>query len=949
MSMKKITAFLLCAVMSVSSAVPIFAEEIAEEEPKNVVLYEEFADFEGGIPSGFKSGAANLTAEDGAVHIGKGQNLVKELDNTVFGRVGISARVRFHYTNGEGFLFTVSDGKNEYKGVQATPKGNVRIFNGKKDWAADTAEPYKAQQWYDLRVLYDLTGQTVSLYIDGKAIIEKLQIAMQLEEINSVSFKCTLGGMDVDNVEIASYGNGVSEVDTYNDTFLMAESSKAKYKDNIMQLSMLDPSVKCFERDGAFYVPLSFLLEAYEISSTLNTQDKSVVFSVNDDKYRIYESGSVYMKNSTECRAKYDTVSVNDVLYIPVETAKTIFGKSVLYSGKIAVLSDSAVSLSKYAGVIKNAEIQLGGSGESAKEDMLDFSKAESILPDDILNKLTLSGNGIEKELVEVNDENVSFKQALAIETLTTPQNYWDSKIYYNVDDKDISMGDICLISFYARTISSTDESTNAQTEVVFEQQVSPWGKLAVSALAMDGQWRKYYTSFISVSECPAGTEQFNLRLGYKPQRFEIADVKMYNFKNNYKLSDMPVTALQYDGIEDDAQWRKDAVSNIEKNRISKLDVNVVDESGNPVPDANVNVKETKADFRWGTSVSQWLVTGQNNLSTEKGKKDVEMYRKTLLDYFNLAVPENALKWTLWEDGRKENSRMCVNWLKDHGIEVKGHALYWDQPTYSPQKYRALEYSDPRAYNEIILQHIKDMAGEFKNEIKLWDGLNECTVNRCILDQLGEGVIKEWFAAAKEANPDAEVYINEASLVGVENDQQRGFTRILQDMVKNNVDFDGVGLQGHFGSAAAGPEAFLKQLEHFANVSGGKRLMVTEYDMISPDETIQSDFLRDLMIVCYSNANTDGFIMWGHWDSDHWRRNSPTFREDWSIKPAGQAWYRLSKYVWNTNVEGKSDNSGIYSADAYHGEYEVTAEKDGKTGKATAKITQDGKITVTLK
>ena len=951
MRIKRLAALLMTVAIAVSAIPSAFCVHAEETKRSTQVLsFDDFSDFTGGIPYGYRSSAANLKAEDGAVHIDNGGTLTKYFDDEEDGIIIMSAKVRLHSSNSEAFIFSLNnDADCEYGGVQMTQKGSVRVFNGKSKWSGENAGTYKANAWSTYKAEYDTLNKTITLYADDEELIRDVKIMNAPDNIRSVSFKCSSGSVDIDDVEISKQKiNSREDIDTLEDMFFMVGSSKAKYKNNIMALSILNPSVKVFKQDEEVYIPLCFLLEAFEISSTLNIDDGSRKFNIDSSMYTIPVGGNLYFIDGKPCGLKHGIITENGETYLPLDVVKSIFGKSSMQDGDIIVLSNHDIGKSKYERAVHIAEIQLGNGGAGAKENILDFGKAVNMFPDDIIERMQLSATGASMEIVDVDDPSVNFKTALSIDTQVQPKNYWDSKVYFNVDSYDVKKDDVCLITFYARMTRSTDESTNAQSEAVFEEQNTPWTKSGICAFAMDGKWRKYYVPFSALIDHPAGESQFNLRIGYKPQTFEVADIHMYNFGSEYSLSDMPVTATDYPGEEDNAEWRKEALKNVEKNKMSSFTVNVTDENGNPVNDAKVTVKETNPSFKWGTSVSQWLITGQNYISNAQGKKDMHMYRDTLLKYFNLAVPENALKWREWMDGRAVNSRMCVDWLLNHGIEVKGHYLYWDGVNFVPDKYKSMIKENPTEFNKIINEHIYSHAKEFKNEITLWDAINECSANRVVANQLGEDVYKEWFDTAKKANPNAVLYVNETALVGTENFQHKELTRILQTMIKNGVDFDGVGLQGHFGAVPAGPEAFLKQIEHFVNVSDDKRIMLTEYDMLSQNEDIQSDFIRDIMIACYSNANTDGFIMWGHWDSDHWRRNSPTFRADWTIKPAGQTWYRLSKYVWNTNVEGLSGKDGKFSVNAYQGKYEVTVEKDGMVKTVDAEVSKDGEITVSI-
>ena len=69
--------------------------------------------------------------------------------------------------------------------------------------------------------------------------------------------------------------------------------------------------------------------------------------------------------------------------------------------------------------------------------------------------------------------------------------------------------------------------------------------------------------------------------------------------------------------------------------------------------------------------------------------------------------------------------------------------------------------------------------------------------------------------------------------------------------------------------------------------------------------------------------------MWGFWDGAHWKDDAPIFREDWSLKPSGQAFFDLVFDTWWTDTEASTDANGYLDIRGFMGEYEVLVDVNG--------------------
>ncbi len=111
----------------------------------------------------------------------------------------------------------------------------------------------------------------------------------------------------------------------------------------------------------------------------------------------------------------------------------------------------------------------------------------------------------------------------------------------------------------------------------MFERLGDPWTKAISYTLSAGPQWRKFSIPFTIVEDLDAGKSHICFRMGYRPQAFELADLKLTTYGTKLKVADLPQTKVTYGGGEPDAPWRKEAQDRIEKIRKGDLTVTVKD------------------------------------------------------------------------------------------------------------------------------------------------------------------------------------------------------------------------------------------------------------------------------------------------------------------------------------------------------------------------------------
>ncbi|WP_157265980.1 fibronectin type III domain-containing protein [Paenibacillus sp. FJAT-27812] len=555
------------------------------------------------------------------------------------------------------------------------------------------------------------------------------------------------------------------------------------------------------------------------------------------------------------------------------------------------------------------------------EEELGEVAGSEVLLDDLELDGAALNSEASAYGTVEkVGVEGQTFTKALRFTTSTQPQGTYLFQYVLPIEGQ-IEKDDVLLASFYARTISSTHETAEGQLAVVLEK-TQTWDKSINETIAIPSQWKKFLIPIkaallMPVGEFPANNAQLTLRLGFKPQVVEIADLQLINYMKAITIDRLPSTPVTYEGMEDDAPWRAEANERIEQNRKGDFTITVKDKEGRPVEGADIHLKMRNHEFKFGTAVNSQLALGTDAVS--------EMYRTKLKENFNSVVMENDMKWSWWE-GNRARTVQLYNWLGENGFAVRGHALLWDGASRMPADIGGL-LNDREAIDKRIKNHFHELAGYFRGRLFDWDVLNEPVLNKLIRGHYGDEIAANWFKIAKEADPNAKLYVNETQILGVDAPVISNLSNILQTLKDNNAPVDGIGIQAHFGSTPVAPMDFYDQLTHFTKYAD--EIAITEFDMNSPRQDLQAMFTRDILIATFSHPNVQSFTMWGFWDGAHWQNNAPLFRSDWSLKPSGEEWRKLVYEAWWTDSRGRTDEGGVYKERGFYGDYDIIVDYNG--------------------
>ena len=286
---------------------------------------------------------------------------------------------------------------------------------------------------------------------------------------------------------------------------------------------------------------------------------------------------------------------------------------------------------------------------------------------------------------------------------------------------------------------------------------------------------------------------------------------------------------------------------------------------------------------------------------------------------FNMMVCENEMKFDALEPSRNsfafDGADALVSLAQQHQMAIRGHCLVWHSqlPTWVSSDGKKNDKNWTREEALLIMKnHITKVMQHYKGKVREWDVVNECldddqSIVRSNPDgynlrqqsvwqrAIGDDYIEWAFQFAHEADPDAELYLNDYGVELQGKTKSLAFYNLAVSLKAKGVPIHGVGLQCHFSVGEVDGVKLNRTIRRFAEA--GLKCIITELDMGVPSTSAtnleeQARLYRMITDIVLNNDNCPSMVIWGIKDNDSWRSSSNPLLYDSGLgcKPA---WYAV--------------------------------------------------------
>jgi len=257
--------------------------------------------------------------------------------------------------------------------------------------------------------------------------------------------------------------------------------------------------------------------------------------------------------------------------------------------------------------------------------------------------------------------------------------------------------------------------------------------------------------------------------------------------------------------------------------------------------------------------------------------------REIMETQFNSVTGENQAKWKTMHPN-KDNYNFTdmdnmVAFAEENDMRVRGHTLFWHRDL--PGWIYSLDDEELKA---VLHDHITTVVERYRGQVDQWDVANEIIDDEGNwrsenpwIDRFGPEIVVDVFKWAREADPDAKLYLNDYSAEW-DNAKWQKYVEIVPELLAEGAPIDGFGFQGHIDSDSGFPTAFAENMQHMADL--GLDVEITELDIRLPvdsdgiasaaDQEKQAEWFAEAINLCLAIERCTGVTLWGVGDYFSW-------------------------------------------------------------------------------
>lgn len=268
---------------------------------------------------------------------------------------------------------------------------------------------------------------------------------------------------------------------------------------------------------------------------------------------------------------------------------------------------------------------------------------------------------------------------------------------------------------------------------------------------------------------------------------------------------------------------------------------------------------------------------------------------------FNMLTAENSMKWDAVQPSQGSfqfsEADQVAQFASDNDQELYGHTLVW----HSQLPSWVSNISSASSLRSVMNTHIATVAGRYREQAHSWDVVNEAfnedgTRRPSVFQNvLGNSYIEEAFVAARAADSDAQLCINDYNTDGI-NAKSDALYALVKDFKQRGVPIDCVGFQAHLIVGQV-PSTVQANLERFAALGVEVRFTELDIRMTLPADAsklaTQANDYQKIFQACWNVEGCNGVTLWGVTDKYSWipdvfsgQGDALLWNSDYSLKPA---------------------------------------------------------------
>ena len=383
--------------------------------------------------------------------------------------------------------------------------------------------------------------------------------------------------------------------------------------------------------------------------------------------------------------------------------------------------------------------------------------------------------------------------------------------------------------------------------------------------------------------------------------------------------------------------------------------VKFVDKFGKPITNVDVKAQLVNHEFLFGCGAFDALPAtapaeefgriafyqDNQNINQDFFKDRVNKWLKvfnygTIPFYWGGFEPEEGMVLT-------ESRMRAASFMKENNVKIKGHPLCW----HTACADWLMKYDNATILQKQLDRINRDVSA-FKGVVDMWDVINEVVImpvydrydnaiTRICKDLGRVRLVKEVFEAAKAANPDAVLLINDFNL-------SESYRILIDGCLNAGVPISAIGIQTHQHQGYMGREKLEDILERFsvfglplhftentlvsgqimpADIVDLNDYQVSEWPSTPEGEERQKKEWAEMYTILFEHPLVQAITGWDFADGAWLHAPSGLIREDGTQKPSYYELQRLIHEEWSTKEVLHTDENAEAVLEGYKGEYEM--------------------------